>query len=156
MYGNPFSFPGNVLVIFLNNARLFWNYWRKRSNLYKKNRNTAQQCYSFKRHSAMLLIQKAFSNATHSKASSDGSLLNTLKLNLTSRRFDCDNFKKLEQLHKKNTTKVKCVQHKKEWLDLSSLWGEKENYSSNKMIFAFFPQNYTVFKSHENINSNSK
>jgi len=64
-----------------------------------------QQCYSFKRHSAMLLIQKAFSNATHSKASSDGSLLNTLKLNLTSRRFDCDNFKKLEQLHKKTLPK---------------------------------------------------
>ena len=47
------------------------------------------------------------------KASSDGSLLNTLKLNLTSRRSDYNNFKKFEQLHK-NTTKVKCVQHKKE------------------------------------------
>ena len=36
------------------------------------------------------------SNATHSKGifgSSDRSLLNTLKLNLTSRRFDCDNFR---------------------------------------------------------------
>ena len=38
---------------------------------------------------AMLLIQKA---------SSDRSLLNTLKLNLTSRRFDCDNLKKFEQI----------------------------------------------------------
>ena len=51
----------------------------------------------------MLLIQKA---------SWDKSLLNTSKLNLTSRRFDCDNFKKFEQLHKKHYEK--CVQHKKE------------------------------------------
>ena len=70
-----------------------------------------QICRKPKHRTAMLLIQKA---------SSDRSLLNTLKLNLTSRRFDCDSFKKFEQLHKKNTTKVKCVQHEKERLDLSS------------------------------------
>ena len=78
----------------------------------------------------MLLIQKA---------SSDRSLLNTLKLNLTSRRFDRDNFKKFAQLHKKH------YQHEKEWLDLRSFSGEKENYSSNKKIFAFSPKNYIVF-----------
>ena len=48
----------------------------------------------------MLLIQKA---------SSDGSLLNTLKLNLTSRRFDCDNFKKLEQLDEKHYQSKMCT-----------------------------------------------
>ena len=37
------------------------------------------------------------------------SLLNTLKLNLTSRRFDCDNFKKLEQLHKKHYQSKMCT-----------------------------------------------
>ena len=38
-----------------NNARLFWTYSRKRSTLYKKNRNTAQQCcsHAFKRHLRM-------------------------------------------------------------------------------------------------------
>ena len=56
----------------------------------------------------------------------------------------------------KNTIEVECVQHNKEWLDLRSFSGEKENYSTNKKIFALFPQNYAVFENHENINSNSK
>ena len=87
MYGNPFSFPGNVLVIFLNNARIILNLLKKKIKFVQEK---PKHC------TAMLLIQKA---------SSDGSLLNTLKLNLTSRRFDCDNFKKLEQLHKKTLPK---------------------------------------------------
>ena len=53
-----------------------------------------------KHRTAMLLIQKA---------SSDGSLLNTFKLNLTSRHFYCDNFKKLEQLHKKHYQSKICT-----------------------------------------------
>ena len=56
-----------------------------------------QICTRKQKHcTAMLLIRKA---------SSDGSLLNTLTLNLTSRRFVCGNFKNLEQLHKKTLPK---------------------------------------------------
>ena len=49
---------------------------------------------------AMLFIQKA---------SSDRSLLKTLKLNLISRRFDCDHFNKFEQLHKKHYQSKMCT-----------------------------------------------